>query len=71
MIAAKVLQSYVDTMKPPRLCVFPDANYYWLLARTIRQGGPYEIVEWGTNFDKGDADAGLSALSGCLPSGHG
>jgi 4-amino-4-deoxy-L-arabinose transferase-like glycosyltransferase len=47
-IAAGVLQSYVDRLRPPRLCVFPDTNYYWLLARAIRQGRPYEIVEWGT-----------------------
>ena len=26
--------------------MFPDARYYWLLARTIRLGAPYEIVEW-------------------------
>jgi 4-amino-4-deoxy-L-arabinose transferase-like glycosyltransferase len=48
VIAARVLQSFVDTLKPARLCVFPDTNYYWLLARTIRRGGPYEIVEWGS-----------------------
>ena len=27
--------------------MFPDAQYYWLLARTICQGAPYEVVEWG------------------------
>ena len=43
-----MLQSYVAHLRPPRLCIFPDTNYYWLLARAIRQGGPYEIVEWGT-----------------------
>jgi 4-amino-4-deoxy-L-arabinose transferase-like glycosyltransferase len=48
VVAAGVLQSFVDTLKPARLCVFPDTNYYWLLARTIRRGGPYEIVEWDT-----------------------
>ena len=48
VFAALVLQSYVDRLKPARLCVFPDTNYYWLLARTIRQGGAYEIVESGT-----------------------
>jgi 4-amino-4-deoxy-L-arabinose transferase-like glycosyltransferase len=48
VIAARVLQSFVDRLEPARLCVFPDTNYYWLLASTIRRGGPYEIVEWGT-----------------------
>ncbi len=48
VIAAGVLQSFVDRLRPPRLCVFPDTNYYWLLARAIRQGRPYEIVEQGT-----------------------
>ncbi len=48
VIAAGVLQSYVARLRPPRLFIFPDTNYYWLLARTIRHGGPYEIVEWGT-----------------------
>jgi 4-amino-4-deoxy-L-arabinose transferase-like glycosyltransferase len=32
---------------PERLCLFPDARIYWELARAIRAGGPYEIVEWG------------------------
>jgi 4-amino-4-deoxy-L-arabinose transferase-like glycosyltransferase len=32
---------------PVRLCLFPDANIYWELARAIRAGGPYEIVEFG------------------------
>ncbi len=31
---------------PTRLCVFRDTVSYWELARTIRAGGPYEIVEW-------------------------
>lgn len=48
IVAAWVVQSYVERLKPPRLCVFPDTNYYWLLARAIRHGGPYEIVEYGT-----------------------
>ena len=48
LIAAGVLQSYVARLRPPRLCIFPDTNYYWFLAQAIRQGRPYEIVEWGT-----------------------
>ncbi|QEH38455.1 hypothetical protein OJF2_70580 [Aquisphaera giovannonii] len=31
----------------PRVCLFPDAEYYWTLARTICLGAPYEILEWG------------------------
>ncbi len=31
---------------PTRLCVFPDTVSYWELARTIRAGDPYEVVEW-------------------------
>jgi 4-amino-4-deoxy-L-arabinose transferase-like glycosyltransferase len=45
-LAAVVVQRYVDRHDPYQLCVFPDARYYWVLARTIRAGGPYEIVEW-------------------------
>jgi 4-amino-4-deoxy-L-arabinose transferase-like glycosyltransferase len=30
-----------------RICVFPDTEYYWALAGTIREGTLYEIVEWG------------------------
>ena len=30
-----------------QLCLFPDTRYYWELAGTILQGGPYEIVDWG------------------------
>ena len=29
------------------LCVFPDTTIYWLLAGTIRDGAPYEVLEWG------------------------
>jgi 4-amino-4-deoxy-L-arabinose transferase-like glycosyltransferase len=52
VMAGRVLQSFVDRLRPARLCVFPDTNYYWLLARTIREGRVYEIVEWGTNSHK-------------------
>jgi 4-amino-4-deoxy-L-arabinose transferase-like glycosyltransferase len=47
MLAALAVQWYVERNDVARLCVFPDARYYWLLARTIRLGAPYEIVEWG------------------------
>ena len=29
------------------LCVFPDSTIYWLLAGTIRDGAPFEVLEWG------------------------
>ena len=48
VLAAVVLQSFVQKLGPDRLCLFDDANYYWLLARTIREGTVYQIVEWGT-----------------------
>ena len=48
VLAAVVLQSFVQKLGPTRLCLFDDANYYWLLARTIRQGVVYQIIEWGT-----------------------
>ena len=47
VLAAFAVQWYAERHDAVRLCVFPDARYYWLLARTIRRGVPYEIVEWG------------------------
>jgi 4-amino-4-deoxy-L-arabinose transferase-like glycosyltransferase len=47
-VAAVALQWYLSKQGPNRLCMFDDANYYWLLARTIRDGAVYQIVEWGT-----------------------
>jgi hypothetical protein len=47
VLAACVVQWYVDCGSMPRICVFPDAEYYWSLAGTIREGTLYEIVEWG------------------------
>jgi 4-amino-4-deoxy-L-arabinose transferase-like glycosyltransferase len=48
VLAAVVLQSFVGKLGQDRLCLFDDANYYWLLAQTIREGTVYQIVEWGT-----------------------
>jgi Dolichyl-phosphate-mannose-protein mannosyltransferase len=47
VLAALAMEWYVERNTTYRLCVFPDAVYYWLLARTIRLGTRYEIVEWG------------------------
>ena len=48
VLAAGVLQWFVQKNVPNRLCVFPDTQYYWQLAKTIRAGSAYEIVEWGS-----------------------
>src|SRR5947209_7224971 len=47
VLAACAVQWYVDRGPTPRICIFPDAEYYWALAGTIREGSLYEIVEWG------------------------
>ena len=46
VVAADAVEWYVRHGDPTRLCVFPDTVSYWELARTIRAGGPYEVVEW-------------------------
>ena len=69
--AALVLQWFVQKSGHGRLCVFPDTDYYWLLAQAIRQGRPYEIVEYGTQSYKAMRHAGVSALSGGMPDGAG
>jgi 4-amino-4-deoxy-L-arabinose transferase-like glycosyltransferase len=28
-------------------CLFPDTDIYWLLAKAIRRGGPYQVDQWG------------------------
>jgi len=45
--AACAVGWFVRLSGTARLCVFPDTEYYWLLARTIRTGTAYEVVEWG------------------------
>jgi len=45
--AAVAVEWYVRRRGTPRVCVFDDAEYYWALAGTIRQGTLYEVVEWG------------------------
>jgi len=47
-LAAVVLQAYIERARTGRLCVFPDTEYYWMLAQTIRHGRPYEIIEGAT-----------------------
>ncbi len=48
VLAACLVQWYVERGGSLRVCLFPDAEYYWFLARTIRQGAPYDIIEWGS-----------------------
>jgi len=47
VVAACVVQWFVQRSGRAWLCVFPDTAYYWLLARTIRTGTTYDVVEWG------------------------
>jgi 4-amino-4-deoxy-L-arabinose transferase-like glycosyltransferase len=49
VLAADAVDRYVRRggNPPVRLCLFPDANLYWELARALRAGGPYETVEFG------------------------
>ena len=45
--AADLVEWFVRRSGQARLDLFPDTNIYWELARAIRDGGPYEYVEWG------------------------
>jgi len=46
VIAADAVEWYVRRGGANQLCLFPDTRYYWELARNIRAGAPYEIVEY-------------------------
>jgi 4-amino-4-deoxy-L-arabinose transferase-like glycosyltransferase len=46
VVAANLLDLYVRRGGADQLCLFPDTRIYWDLARSIRAGAPYEIVEW-------------------------
>ena len=46
VLAACLVQWYVQRSGSPRVGPFPDAEYYWFLARTI-EGAPFDIIEWG------------------------
>lgn len=45
IVAALVVERRVGD--GPRVCLFPDAEYYWKLAGTIRDGEIFQIIEWG------------------------
>jgi 4-amino-4-deoxy-L-arabinose transferase-like glycosyltransferase len=47
IVAADALEWYLHRNGPDGLCLFPDTDIYWQLARCIRMGLLYEIIEWG------------------------
>src|SRR5262249_48729772 len=47
VLAACAVEWRVRRAGTGRVCLFPDAEYYWSLAGTICAGTLYEIVEWG------------------------
>jgi len=47
VLAADLVQWRVDRSGGGRVCLLPDAEYYWELARTIRDGEVFQVVEWG------------------------
>ena len=47
VLASLLVELYVQRGGSDRLCLFPDTNIYWELARAIRADAPYQIVEWG------------------------
>jgi 4-amino-4-deoxy-L-arabinose transferase-like glycosyltransferase len=47
VLGANLIELYLRRVGQNRLCLYPDTAIYWQLARAIRAGGPYEIVEWG------------------------
>ncbi len=46
VLAAEAVEWYVRQGGLDRLCLFPDTNVYWELARAIRAQAPYQIVDW-------------------------
>jgi hypothetical protein len=47
VLAALAVEWHVQRGGSGRIDLFPDTEYYWLLAGTILRGLPYEVVEWG------------------------
>lgn len=47
VLAADVVQWRAARAGDGRVCLLPDAEYYWKLAQTIRDGDAFQIVEWG------------------------
>ena len=46
VLAADAVQWFLQARSKGSLCLFPDTNIYWALAGAIRDGEPYEILEW-------------------------
>jgi 4-amino-4-deoxy-L-arabinose transferase-like glycosyltransferase len=46
IVAADAIDLYVHRGGSTQLCLFDDTKIYWGLARAIREGAPYEYVEW-------------------------
>ena len=49
VLAAVGVQRFVDRHDAYRLCVFPDARYYWLLALTIPRRAPMKSWSGSTS----------------------
>lgn len=47
IVAADLVEWRVQHGGQARVCLLPDAEYYWKLSQTIRDGELYQIVEWG------------------------
>jgi len=47
VVAADLVEWRVQRAGAGHVCLLPDAEYYWKLAQTIRDGDLYQIVEWG------------------------
>ena len=45
VLAADLVQWLTE--RRGKLCLFPDADIYWDLARMIRRGEPFQVVYWG------------------------
>ncbi len=67
IVAADLVDLYVRRTGADRLCLFPDTRVYWELARTIRAGEPYQIVEWTDIPHFALPHAGLSAIPRRVP----
>lgn len=47
IVAADLVEWRVRHAGIDRVCLLPDAEYYWKLGGTIRDGDVFQIVEWG------------------------
>ncbi|WP_165066321.1 ArnT family glycosyltransferase [Paludisphaera rhizosphaerae] len=47
IIAADLVEWRVQQAGSNRVCLLPDAEYYWKLAQTIREGDLFQIIDFG------------------------